>query len=105
MDVLNDDNTVFFGLYSHAAPPNILILDTYKNINKIGVVVHELAHHLECYGYPDSKCDNDSIHGYHYQLAKSKVFTWCRKNVSNTPDWNLPLKASQNDIDMKAFKL
>jgi hypothetical protein len=94
----------FFGVYSFPAPSNILILDTYTNINKIGILMHELAHHLECNAYHNINWF-DGKHGYLYQLAKKRVITWCKKNISNRPDWNKPLLSKIYEKDMRAFKL
>lgn len=91
----------YYGVYSYPAPSNILILDTYKNKNKIGILMHELTHHLECSAY----LWDDAAHGYYYQLAKKRVIRWCKKNISNIPNWNIPLLAKVDEEDMKAFKL
>lgn len=100
VDILTNEA---YGQYSYLEPPHILILDTYKNINKLGVLMHELAHHLECHGYESNK--SYPIHGYHYQLAKRRVARWCEKNISVKPDWNKPLGAFQDYKDMIKFQV
>lgn len=97
------DNTT--ALYSLADPPHILIVETV--LNPIGLVIHELTHHLEWYDYENERdkiCD-DGPHGYFYQLAKKRVITWCKKNISNKADWNSPLKAIHTETAMKKFRL
>ena len=101
VDIL-PDNT--WGNYIYLDPPHILILDSYLNINKLGVLMHELTHHLECQGY-DGDYQDKPQHGYHYQLAKKRVIRWCNKNISTKPDWNKPLCAIYRKDDMKAFKV
>lgn len=91
-------------MYSFPAPSNILILDTYKNKNKIGILMHELTHHLESNAY-DNLNWFDGCHGYYYQLAKKRVITWCKKNISDRPNWNDPLFAKPDEKDMISFKL
>lgn len=94
----------FYGVYSYPAPSNILILDTYRNKNKIGILMHELTHHLECYGYYNVDWFNGG-HGYHYQLAKKRVIRWCKQNISDRPNWNNPLFAITDEKEMIEFKL
>jgi len=99
-----ENKKCFYGVYSYPAPSNILILDTYINKNKIGILMHELTHHLECNGYYDVDWFNGG-HGYYYQLAKKRVITWCKKNISDRPNWNKPLFAKIYEKDMIEFKL
>ena len=91
-----------YGQYSYLNPPHILILDIYKNHNKIGVLMHELTHHVECYQYT---FDYTSHHGYHYQLAKKKVIRWCEENISIKPDWKKTLSAYIDEAVASAFKI
>ena len=91
-----------YGLYSNAEPPHILII--HGLMNPIGVLIHELTHHLECYGYKERE-EDARAHGQNYQLAKRRVKNWCKENISDRPDWNTPLKAIQNEMDMRRFRL
>lgn len=95
-------------LYSSLDPPHILVV---KNVlNPLGITIHELTHHLEVYGYDDD-AENaedikvDGMHGYFYQLAKKRVIRWCKKNISNKPNWNLPLKAIYTETEMRKFRM
>ncbi len=99
VDLVDD---IAYGQYCYLSPPHILLLDTYKNKNKIGILMHELTHHLEHELY---EVDRQKPHGYPYQLAKKRVIRWCEKNISIKPDWKKPLSAFQKDEDMIAFKL
>ena len=106
VDVIGADKKDFYyGVYSHLFPSSILILDTYKNKNKIGILIHELTHHLEREYNDRLDYDPDAAHGYHYQLAKRRVIKWCEKNISDKADWNTTLGANISDKDMTAFKL
>lgn len=89
-----------YGLYFFN-PPTILILE--KTPNQIGILIHELTHHLENEKYPLR--DFKGAHGYNYQLAKERVIKWCNKFISPKPDWRKPLSALQYDEDMKKFRL
>lgn len=97
VDTFHDKND--YGLY-FSDPATILLLK--KIPNPIGVLMHELTHHLENEIYPIRKV---TTHGYNYQLAKQRVITWCRNNISSKPDWSIPLKALQYETDMKKFRL
>ena len=89
------------GVYCYLNPPHILIEDSKKNVCKIGVLMHELTHHLEGWGYEY----DIGTHGYYFQLAKQNTVTWCRKNISSKPNWYLALKAVSLTEEMKDFKL
>ena len=91
------------GIYSSQKPAHALIEASKENSNKIGVVIHELTHHIEyeVYGH----YFNDPQHGYKYQLAKERMVNWCRRNISKNPNWYLPLKAVTPLEEMKKFKL
>lgn len=101
VDILENQG---YGQYCYLNPPHILLLDTRRNKNKLGVLMHEMTHHLECHGYTESNC-GFPVHGYYFQLAKLKVIKWCEKNISNRPDWKKPLRAFQKYEDMISFKL
>jgi hypothetical protein len=102
VDRLNDA----YGEYIYLNPPHMLILDKPKVINKIGIVIHELTHHLVAQDYINEKLESDtSEHGKYYQLAKKRVIRWCKKNISEKPNWKKPLGKYQHTKDMKKFKL
>jgi hypothetical protein len=82
-------------------PDSILILE--DTINKIGILMHELTHHLEYKAY--ELRPKDGPHGYNYQLAKERVLRWCYKNISTNPDWRIPLKAYTRTDEMVNFRL
>lgn len=86
--------------YIFLMPPHMLLRSDLRN--PIGMLVHELTHHLQYYGYYEK---SDSEHGYYYQLAKRKMIKWCRENISAKANWKLPLKANPCDIDMVTFRL
>jgi hypothetical protein len=90
------------GIYCQVYPPHILLAKD-KGYNRIGVLLHELTHHLEYQDYCTN--ENDPPHGYKYQLAKERVVTWARKNISEKCNWYLPLKSLLVNWEMKAFQL
>jgi len=89
-----------FGVYCSLNPPHILIDLNAKN--RIGIVIHELTHHLE---YQCYDTNGQSSHGYSYQLAKQRVIRWAKKNISSTAPWHHPLKAFQIKSEQKDFIL
>ena len=95
-----DDEEEVMGIYTDQKPSHILVVKS--GINRLGLVMHELTHHLEQCSY-DNK--GESEHGYSYQKAKERVVTWCRKNISDKPNWYNCLKATFNKYEMKAFQL
>jgi hypothetical protein len=70
---------------------------------RIGIVIHELTHHLEYEIY--GNYFNDPPHGYKYQLAKERMVSWCRKNISTNPNWYVALKGFTCPKELKTFKL
>jgi hypothetical protein len=95
-------------LYSSLDPPHILVVENV--LNPIGVIIHELTHHLEVYDYEDDdeNIENihlDGMHGYFYQLAKKRVITWCKKNISDKANWNKPLMAIHTETEMRKFRV
>lgn len=93
------------GQYFYLDPPHILM--TCNCLNKIGILMHELTHHLECQFYLKGDCykSKETSHGYSYQLSKHKVVSWCRKNISKKPNWYIPLRAGYIKKDMINFKI
>ena len=89
-----------WGEYINLIPCHILIVENHPN--RIGVLMHELTHHLENANYDNYE---NSSHGYSYQLAKGRVVTWCRKNISKKPNWYLPLQGRFDPKEMVKFKL
>jgi hypothetical protein len=98
VDAFHDEDD--YGIYFKTSP-SIMILE--KCPNRIGVLMHELTHHLEYQKY-DVK-EEQSVHGYTYQLAKDRVERWCNKFISSKPNWAKSLGAYQDLKDMKEFKL
>jgi len=88
------------GLYVNYDPSHILINE--KVNGRIFTLLHELIHHLDWYAY-DSVILNHSSTGY--IKAKKRVITWSKKNISNKINWNIALKARQNDKEMKKLRL
>lgn len=91
----------YWGIYIWLMPNHILVRK--KNPCMIGIIMHELTHHLEWHGYPIGIADPH--HGKYFQLAKRKVINWCIKNISNKPNWKIPLGARPNDEELKKFRL
>lgn len=88
------------GVYIWLDPPHILMLNNYAS--KIPLLMHELIHHLDSCLY-STVILNHSSKGY--ILAKKRVITWCKKNISNKANWNIGLKARDNKVEMKKFQL
>ena len=95
-----------YGEYSWLLPPHILILDTYMNKNPIGIVIHELNHHLQHQLY-ELYASDDSYpsHGYEWTVAKRKTIKWCKENISDTAPWEHPLRAYINRREMIMFRI
>ncbi len=95
-----------YGSYIYLTPPHILILVAPFVTNRIGILMHELTHHLEHQEYSDREgYSQKDMHGYFYQLAKRRVIKWCELNISNKPDWGIPLKGTQSIQGMAEFRL
>lgn len=94
-----DEDREYWGVYVYLSPPHVLIVENV--INRIGIVMHELTHHIEHQCYETS----NEAHGYPYQLAKQRVITWAKANVSATAPWHEPLKGYQIKTEQIAFKL
>jgi hypothetical protein len=92
-----------WGEYSILTPPHILIVENVPCT--IGILMHELTHHIECSCYDGVDIYKDNMHGYHYQLAKQRVIRWCKKNISDKSDWRLVLKGIQRPKELKAFRV
>jgi hypothetical protein len=81
------------GLYEKAS----LDLTAYMLIERrwsrrLVLVLHEFSHHLQAELYTR---EEESHHGYGFQLAKGRVTTWAAKNISNNFDWFALLTANQ----------
>ena len=50
---------------------------------RLVIVLHEVTHHLQNENYHDQ----GSTHGYGFQLAKGRIATWARDNISDHFDW------------------
>ena len=96
VDVLGEST---YGQY-FSQGPHILMLQ--KLLNPMGILIHELTHHLE---YCDYDNENDTTHGYAYQKAKHRVVRWAKKHISDKPNWYIPLRATQPDIAMRQFRV
>lgn len=89
-----------YGMYMYYNPPHILMLNNL--LNPIGILLHELTHHLECSQYD---FDEEDSHTKTNELAKKRVIKWCKKNISENADWRLALKSRPKIDDMIRFKL
>lgn len=98
VDKLDDCHTL--GLYFWVEPSHILLLEKAKNM--ITLLMHELTHHLDSCNYSTVILDHSSRG---YILAKKRVITWCKKNISDKPDWNKALKCKYYNDEMKKFRL
>jgi len=79
---INDKGLV--GWYS----PECTNMSAYMMIEKkwsrrLILVLHELTHHLQYIEYEDIS----SSHGTQFSLAKSRIATWARNNISKKYDW------------------
>lgn len=99
VDILKESN--WYAVYCGLEPPHILIIE--KIPNPLGILVHELTHHLENELY--NVIENECPHGYNYILARKRVIRWCNKNISSKPDWSIPLGAYHSLSDMKKFRV
>lgn len=100
IDRIKEGDREYWGVYIHLSPPHVLVVENV--INRIGIVIHELTHHIEHQCYDVS---GQSAHGYSYQLAKQRVITWAKNNISATAPWHQPLKGYQEKTEQIAFKI
>jgi hypothetical protein len=89
-----------YAQYIYLSPPHILMEE--KTLNRIGILMHELTHHLEYYNY---ETEDVPLHGYPYQLAKARVLRWCKINISSKANWKNTLGSIITVDDMKKFRL
>lgn len=89
-----------YGIYCRESPQHILMLNNLTN--PIGILMHELTHHLAEEQYEEY---DTYSHGYNYHLSKRRVIKWCNDNISNKPDWRLPLRANIKEKEMRAFRV
>lgn len=99
VDILSEDNVI--GEYIPVDPAHILILKQADQ--KIALLMHELTHHLDYCNYNSYGELNHSSKGY--ILAKKRVITWCKNNISINPNWSRALKCFNYDHEMRNFKL
>jgi hypothetical protein len=97
VDTIQDNS---LGLYSSLYPQHLLIKK--YTLNRIGILVHELTHHLE---YQDYDNEGESQHDISYQLSKQRVIRWAKMNISSTAPWHWPLRANQIKKEEIDFKL
>ena len=89
------------GIYIWLEPQHMLVWKKCKD--KLPVVMHELIHHLDSCSNPTAMVLNHSTQNY--INAKRRVINWCKKNISEKANWNIGLKAAQNDKEMATFQL
>lgn len=97
VDIIGDKYT--YGEYVWYYP---LILLKERNPCMIGILIHELTHHLEWCKYKD---EYQNVHGKNYQSSKKRVITWCKNNINARVDWRIPLKAKVCDEELKNIRL
>jgi hypothetical protein len=88
-----------YATYTNSDPSFILIRQ--EIIAPVGILMHELTHHLEFKDYKGS--ENQVEHGYNFQLARKKVLKWCN-NINDTYNWRIPLKAKIRNEDLEVFQ-
>ena len=79
--IINDPDCI--GWYSEKTSN----MDAYMMIEKkwtrkLILVLHEITHHIQNELY-----DSDSQHGKDFQLAKRRIATWAKNNISDNWDW------------------
>lgn len=77
------------GLYFPFIPAQILISSKYKD--RLGTLLHELCHHLVEHGYENE----DSFHGYQFDLARKRCITWAKTNIDPKLPYNLLLRSKK----------
>ena len=88
------------GLYFGGTRPSVIIIaishiKTNKEKERLGLLLHELAHHLTEWQY-DGRFE--SMHGESYQLAKKRTINWARKRFGNLP-YDKLLSASPQPLE------
>jgi len=79
--IINDPNCI--GWYSQATSNSSAYMMIEKNWSrKLVLVLHEITHHIQNELYAD-----DTSHGKGFQLAKKRVATWAKNNISDDWDW------------------
>lgn len=99
VDILPDA----LGIYISTIPAHILMLNNADY--KIALLMHELIHHLDFCNYNYRPNDELTHSTKGYILAKKRVITWCKNNISRKPNWNTALKAYNYDEEMKKIRL
>jgi hypothetical protein len=82
---INDSGTIGWYEEKHSNLFAYAMVEKYWSRGLV-IVLHELAHHIQEELYEWSRL-NDTMHGKAFQLAKSRVATWAKKNLSNDIDW------------------
>lgn len=81
IDIPESNNTL--GWYSKSASNMLAYMMIEKNWSRrLVLVLHEITHHLQEEGY-----EYDSPHGQSFQLAKRRIATWAKNNISDHFDW------------------
>ncbi len=65
------------------------------------LVLHEFAHHLQTELY-ESKFE--SMHGESFQLAKKRVATWAKNNISKSYNWYYMIQRYTQGRNLKPKK-
>lgn len=72
-----------------------------KTGSPIGMLMHELAHHMELNDYPVL----EDGHGYYFQLAIRRTIRWCQKHISAKHDWRIPIGGTPtSNKELRAFQ-
>lgn len=81
------------GLYEKASSDLLAYMLIEKRWSRrLILVLHEFTHHLQAELYDN---EEESHHGYGFQLAKNRVTTWASNNISENYDWFAFLTAHQ----------
>lgn len=85
------DDPTTLGWYEHESDNMFAYMMIEKKWSRrLVLVLHELTHHLQREVYSQI----DSPHGNSFTLARSRLHTWAKKNVSDHFDWESLIKAT-----------
>lgn len=88
---ININDSTCVGWYSPlASNMSAYMMIEKKWSRRLILVLHELTHHIQYTLYEE----DESAHGKQFSLAKSRISTWARVNISKKYDWIALLTAT-----------
>jgi hypothetical protein len=83
------DALAWYSQRSQSIPAYMMINRNWKE--RLLLTLHEITHHVQVEIYEEEV----DPHGYGFQLAKSRVSTWAKNNISDNYEWKYFLQYRQ----------